>query len=320
MELITPTPEQGSIGLRALWSVATVDGEASPEERSMLDAAAQLSGATVDLDALTGIEPDELAESLPDDGQLRWQLVCALVLMSMVDAEPSAEESQLVGRYAKALAVDNDMVGTLHKLTTKQLRRARLDIYRRFWGREHIVKKVKREGFSGLSEVVRALRRKNENTELNERYRGLAELPPGTLGREYFEFISANEFSFPGELGHGPEIIAQHDLAHVLGGFGASSTEEMCVAFFCAGFRRENPMTFVLLGMFQLHLGVATMPGQPVHRRSLDMAPCLEALRRGAAMSLDLSGEWDFWSVIDQPVAKLREAYGIPPRTVFGER
>jgi hypothetical protein len=318
MKLVTPTPEQGLLGLRALWTLAAVDGPVSPEERSVLEAARRFSQADCDITGLDTIEPHELAAALPEDPQLRWQLCSALALMSMVDEKPSREESALLEAFAQALGVDNDMVATVDKLAREHLWLARFDIYRRFWGREHLLAKIEREGWSGFGETVRALRRKQENPTLTARYRALGELPEGTLGRSYFEFISANQFSFPGEIGHGPELIVQHDLAHVLGSYGADSREETAIAFFSAGFRRQNPMTFVLLTMFQLHLGIATMPGQPVDTGALDMRICMEALRRGAAMSFDLSGEWDYWADMDKPVAELRERYGISPRTEFG--
>lgn len=317
MELLTPTPEQGLLGLRALSTLATVDGPINPEEHAVLVAARDFTGAECDLTSLASIEPAELAERFPADPQLRWQLSSALTLMSMADREPSREESALVEAFAAALGVQNDAIATLHKLTHDHLWLARIDIYRRFWGREHLIAKLERERWSGLVETLRALRRKHENPELTRRYRGLGELPEGTLGRGYFDFISGCEFSFPGELGHGPELIVQHDLAHVLGGYGADSREETAIAFFSAGFRRENPMTFVLLTLFQLHLGVATMPGQPVDTGALDMRICMEALRRGAAMNVDLSGQWDYWAVIDRPIVQLREEYNISPRTEY---
>lgn len=315
MQLITPTPEQGLLGLRALWTIATIDGPPNPEERSVLAAAQSLSGSDCDLTSLDAIDPDELAALFPSDPQLRWQLTCALALMSMADQEPTREESDLVDQFTRALEVDNDMVTTLRKVTHERLRLARIDIYRRFWGREPLLAKLRNEGWSGLTETIRALRRKQENPELTQRYRALGELPEGTLGRGYYDFITRAQFSFPGELGHGPEIIAQHDLAHVLGGYGIDAQEEMCVAFFSAGFRQKDPMTFVLLGFFQLHLGIATMPGQPVGTGALYMPLCMEALRRGAAMTFDLSGPWDYWADIDKPIAALREAFGIPPRS-----
>ncbi len=314
MDLVVPTPEQGTLGLRALYTVAALDGTPTPEERSILQAGQRLSHAVCDLERLETIEPEMLAAAFPEDGQLRWQLTCALALMSMADQDPSPEEAALVDHFARALGVDNDMVGTVRKLAHEHLTLARIDIYRRFWGRERIMEKIRHEGWSGFLETVRALRRKEENPALTAKYRALGELPEGTLGRGYFDFITESQFSFPGELGHGPELIAQHDLAHVLGGYGSSTLEEMAIAFFSAGFRRENPMTFVLLSMMQLHLGIATMPGQPVHTGGLDMRMCLEALQRGAAMTFDLSGPWDYWAVIDRPLEELRREYGIQPR------
>lgn len=317
MHLITPTPEQGLLGLRALVTVATLDGHVSPEEHSVLEAARSFSRAECDLGTLQPIEPDALAAALPEDQRLRWQLCAALTLMSMIDNPPSREESALVEAFARALEVESDVVGTLHKLAHERLWLARVDIYRRFWAREQVLAKIERDGWSGLVETVHALRRTRDDPELTRRYRALGEYPEGTLGRGYFDFITSNQFSFPGELGHGPEFIAQHDLAHVLGGYGADSREEAAIAFFSAGFRREDPMTFVLLALFQLHLGIATMPGQPVDTGAIDMRVCLEALRRGAAMNIDLSGKWDYWAELDKPLAQLREQYNIPPRTQF---
>ncbi|MEZ4429489.1 MAG: hypothetical protein R3A51_17590, partial [Nannocystaceae bacterium] len=141
MKLITPSPEAGLLGLRALYSIAAVDAPPTPEERSVLEAGQRLTHASCDLDALQTIEPEALAAAFPDDGQLRWQLTCALALMSMADEVPSREESALVDRFARALGVKSDVLDTLRKLAREQLNLARIDIYRRFWGRERIVEK-----------------------------------------------------------------------------------------------------------------------------------------------------------------------------------
>ncbi len=58
----------------------------------------------------------------------------------------------------------------------EHLRLARFDIDGRFWGREHILAKIQREGWTGFTETLRPLRRKEENPELAARYRALGEL------------------------------------------------------------------------------------------------------------------------------------------------
>jgi hypothetical protein len=49
----------------------------------------------------------------------------------------------------------------------------------------------------------------------------------------------------------------------------------------------------------------------------------VEAFARGARMNMDLMGRWDFWAVMDQPLAEVRRRYGIgepaPRDTVSGQ-
>lgn len=313
MDFIVPTPEQGHFGLRAMKAVALADGAIHASETAMLHAAMELSGAHSEIESLEDITPEELAAGLVDPA-LRRQLLSALVLMSMADQDPHPGEVACIDRFARALEADHDMVGTLRRLSKGHLRRARLDIVRRFWARDRVVEQLRERGLRGLWELVQSLRRTHRDPEISARYRALGALPEGSLGRGYFDELSGNEFAFPGELGAGPEFIAYHDMTHVLGDYGTSPAEEVLIGFFSAGFRRENPMTFALLVMFQLHLGLATAPGQPTHEGFFEPHGAVEALRRGAAMSVDLSGDWDYWAVIDRPVDELRAEYGIAPR------
>ena len=178
-----------------------------------------------------------------------------------------------------------------------------------------MVKKVRDEGFTGLYSIVQSLRRQHQDPELTARYRALGKLPEGTLGREYFEMIVANEFSFPGELGSAPEFVTFHDITHVLGGYGTSPSEELLIGFFSAGFRRENPLTFLLLVMCQHHMGIETIPHQPRARGRFDPARAIAALQHGAAMNTDISGnDFEYWPLMDQPVSELRERFGIAHR------
>jgi hypothetical protein len=44
-----------------------------------------------------------------------------------------------------------------------------------------------------------------------------------------------------------------------------------------------------------------------------DPETALTALRRGAAMNVDLTDGWQYWPVMGEQVDDLRTRYGIPP-------
>lgn len=313
MDFMLPSPEQGLYGLRALKTVGMADGALDQSEIAMLHAARELTGATCDIDALEPIEPDALAAAITD-AQLRWQLVSAMVVMSMVDQDADEREIERIEAFARALRVDNNAVATARHLAHDQMLLVRFDIVRRFWAVEKIVQNIRERGLRALWETIQAARRKYENPELAARYQALAALPPDTLGRAYYESMRENGFPLPGEPGAAAETITYHDMTHVLGGYGTTPDEEILVASFSAGFRKKNPMSFILFVMCQFHLGIPIAPGVPPERGLFDPRAVLQAVRRGAAMNVDLSDDWEYWPVIDQPVDALRKRYNIQPR------
>ena len=314
MEMVRPPPEVLPFGLRALKSVAMADGVFGEQERHLLDTAQAFFGAHHDLDALAPIEPDELARHVVDPS-MRRQLVRGMVVASLADGEASPAESALVERFAKALDVRSDDLGALRKLADKNLVRARFDIARRFWAREKAVEAAKEKGLGWVVRSLAAMAGLREDAGIASRYRALAELPVGTLGRGYADFVTASHFSFPGEKGSPPEPIALHDLTHVLSGYHTDPEGELQVLSFHAGCRREekDPFAFVLFGIAEFHLGLAMSPVAVVSRGKLDPGKMLRALERGAACNIDPTEGWDPWPVMHEPLETLRQRYSIPP-------
>ena len=314
MDFIVPTPEQGHLGLRAMKTVATADGAIDPAELATLHAAMELSGAICEVEAIEPIEPGALAEGLTDPA-LRRQLLGALVLVSMADRGADPREVACIDAFARAFEVDHH-----HGRHAAQA----------VPGADHAGAPRRRPALLGPGSDGGAHPRAGPDRPVGHHCRRSvartkirrcppatarwASSPSGTLGREYHDSLVANEFTFPGEKGSGPEFIAFHDMTHVLGDYGTSPAEEVLIGFFSAGFRRENPMTFALLVMLQLHLGYVTVPGQPNHEGFFEPRGAVAALRRGSAVTVDLSGDWEYWPVIDRPVAELRQEYGIAPR------
>lgn len=314
MDFQRPPPELLPYGLRALKMVAMANGVFDDSERHLLTTAMHLFGADLDLDALAPIEPDELASRITDPA-LKKQLVRAMVIVSLIDGDASPEEATLVERFAAALAIDTADLTALRHLADKSLLRARYDIARRFFAREKVIEFTKQKGVGWLASAIAAMAGLREDSALADRYRALGELPPGSLGRGYFDFIRGQGFSFPGEKGSPPEIISLHDLTHVLSGYGTDPHGELSVLAFHAGCRREekDPFGFILFGIAEFHLGIAMSPVATGSRGALDPVAVFAALQRGLACKIDPTDGWDPWPVMHRPLVELRAEYGISP-------
>ena len=213
--------------------------------------------------------------------------------------------------------MQNADLTALRHLADKSLVRARFDIARRFFAREKGIEFAKEKGLGWVARTLAAMAGLRTDDGIAARYRALATLPAGTLGRSYVDFLERNHFSFPGEKGSPPEVIAFHDLTHVLSGYGTDPEGELQVLAFHAGCRREekDPFSFLMFGIAEFHLGLAMSPVATGSRGKLDPASMLRALERGAACTIDPTDGWDPWPVMGEPLEALRERYGITPLT-----
>jgi len=146
---------------------------------------------------------------------------------------------------------------------------------------------------------------------------GLRRLPAGSLGRAYWEYCRKNGFALPGEKGGAPGQILFHDCAHILSGYGTAPEEEVQVACFSAGFQRRDPFTFILFVLLQFHLGIRMTPITEARTGFFDPEKAMIAVRRGAAMNVDLNGGWEYWPVMGEQVEELRRRYNILPIEAF---
>ena len=145
----------------------------------------------------------------------------------------------------------------------------------------------------------------------------LEQYPAGSLGRSYWEYCRKNGFALPGEKGGAPEPILFHDCAHLLSGYGTAPEEEVQVACFSAGFQRRDPFLFVFFVLLQFHVGIRMTPITAARTGYFDPEKALIAMRRGAAMNVDLNHGWDYWPVMNEQVEELRRRYNILPIEAF---
>lgn len=315
MDFQRPSPEQVRVGLGALKTLALCDSlELEPTERAMLQAIQRAFGTNDDVDGIEPLGPAEVARRIGDPA-LRHQIVNALIVVSLIDGEAVKEEVELVDAFAFALGVEEKAVENLRQLVQKETMSLRFDLMRRFWAIDKLRERIKGGGGVGAAvDFVRAAAGRYEDPELAARFRAWRALPDGTLGREYVRFVDDNGWPLPGEKGAASDIIVYHDLTHVLAGYGTDPSGEIETACFSAGYRKEDPFSFVLFALLQFHVGFRITPIAKAQRGLFDVERALTAMRRGAAMNLDLTDGWSYWEVAAVPIDELRERYGIPPK------
>ena len=240
-----------------------------------------------------------------------------LVVMALIDEKTSRDEIDHVEQFAQALDVAAPEVTNLRHVLKGEILLLRLDLVRRFWLRQKVAEAWNQEGIKGLYKFVRGMMGRYENKELAARYQALEHYPAGSLGRSYWEYCRKNGFALPGEKGGAPEQILFHDCAHILSGYGTAPEEEVQVACFSAGFQRREPWLFVFFVLLQFHVGIRMTPITKARTGLFDPEKAMIAIRRGAAMNIDLNNGWDYWPVMDEQVEELRRRYNILPIEAF---
>ncbi len=316
MELKIPSSEQAYWGLRAMKTVALADGTLDDAELHLLASVQQIFGTTHAQEQLSPITPADLAREFPDP-QLRQQLVQGLIVMSLIDGKANAQETDLVEQFAQALEVGAPEVQGLRHVLKGEIFQLRLDLARRFWLRNKVNEIWNTKGIRGIYKFMRGMIGKYEDTALAARYQALEQYPSGSLGRTHWEYCRKNGFALPGEKGGAPEPILFHDCAHVLSGYGTEPEGEVQVACFSAGFQRRDPWLFVFFVLLQFHVGIRMTPITKARTGFFNPGKALIAIRRGAAMNVDLNDGWDYWPVMGEQVEELRRRYNILPAEAF---
>jgi hypothetical protein len=270
----------------------------------------------VDLDALEPIEPEELAARV-ESRALRRQLVRAMIVLSIADADVDPRESDLVERFADALGENTYHLTTFRHMADKHALAVRFDVARRFWAREKAAEQLRVGGLGWAVRSMIALFGLKENEGIANRYRALEHAPAGSLGKTYFDGMRSHGFSLPGEKGSPPEFIVLHDLTHVLSGYGVDPEGELQVAAFHAGCRREekDPFAFIMFALASFQLDMTPSPIVTGTKGKFDPERFLRALERGTRCTIDPTDGWDPWSVMNEPLEALRDRYHITPLT-----
>jgi ubiquinone biosynthesis protein COQ4 len=156
---------------------------------------------------------------------------------------------------------------------------------------------------------------------LSDRAR-LAELPPGSLGRAYYEFMAVENLSAEGlaELSKIPRPSAvdeitwfrernrdMHDLLHITAGYGRDPLGEACVVAF--SYAQTGLKGFAVIATVAAFRIARRLRGQHVPRA------VFEAYRQGRRAAWLIGADWE--NLLSQPVDSVRARFRVSPPTYY---
>ena len=316
MGFFKPSPEQLRLGQRAMRAIASRPDDLTVNERTMLTGVQRAFGAEFDIDRLEPIAPADLAQSFAGEPEgLRTQLLHALCVFAAINTEVQLEAVEAIERFGAALGVQSRYVQVMRDIAQGHTIRMRAHLLPRFWAIDHLKQRIRDQGIGVLFRFLGSFVGGQKDEEVAARFDELKDYPAGSLGREYYRYLEDNGFPPPGTPGSTFDIIVYHDLAHVIGGYDTTPSEEVQVAVFSAGFRSRDPYAFVFFVLAQFHLGIRVTPGAKAEKGFFDAERVVAALKRGSEMSKDLSDyDWNYWKDLKRPVAELRAEWRVSPR------
>ncbi len=311
MYLFDVQPGHAPLLLGAMRAVALADGDESPKERALLEAARDALGLDV---ALTDVAPARVDDPALDalDASEREHVVQTMILMAVMDGAGSSEEAALVASFAARLGVDDTRVANLDQLARGRVAFMKFDLTRRGYAKSELVATAREEGLAGLYKTFGPLAGLGKSADVVRKYNDLGKLPEGTLGRAYWSFIVKHELDFPGEGAIGERGV-WHDMIHVVGDYETDPIGEAEVVAFMSGFRKEDPFFWVFTSVLQFQVGLRISPFAPGVPHQIDPRKYMTHHRRGALVTCDLSHDWDFRADLGTPLEEIRERYHVVP-------
>jgi hypothetical protein len=306
MDISLFQPQELPLVLGALRRVALANGQFTEAEAALIEGIAELHGEHINADELPQVSPAQVSIVLTDVHR-RKRAVQLAIITSLVEGQPSEASSSAVAELARVLEVGDQGLRVLDRVAHERSVLARLDMVRR------IQRFVAQSDGPSFVRVALPLLGFGRDDVVAARYRALAELPRGTLGRSLFDHYREHDFALPGENGGIPEAMLFHDVGHVISGYGVDPQGEIQQAAFQAGYARHDGFVFLLFGILQFHIGLRLTPVARGEHGYFDVPRVLRALARGAACTVDFSDRFDLFAHATEPVAALRERWRVPP-------
>lgn len=323
--LTPPTAEEVALLGRGVVSAVAPAGGCTPLQQVLIEAMFEaMTGHRVDATDVDPIGAEAFAEGLARRNEaFRTRIVQVMLLAELILVPLPEDVADRVAGFAAELSVDDGMIVVARRYAEGSLGLAAVDFERNGYTAGWDESRAEVLGTSAARDDAWGLA--VDDPALADRWRSLADLPDGTLGKLVWQFYRARGFAFPGEPGSAPPLLAQHDWVHVVADFGTTVESELEV-FGLIARANDDPRAFSLLamvvslfetgylrtgaGLFEYDRGHLSQQGVPVR--------LADAMRRGALMpgSRDLLAE-DWFALADRPLDVVRAELGVPPK---GER
>jgi hypothetical protein len=321
-DLRPPGPEQAAVVSRGVAAAATPPGGLTETQRLVLEALVKaMTGYPAALDE-PGIGPEEFAEALRYRNlEFRCRIVQNMLLIAFIMRPIPEEVVDRIADYAAELNVEEDMVRVAHGFAEGSVGLAAFDFdrngYTANWHEDDARSLHASVQLSDPWDVD------VDDPELFARWQALERLSEDSIGRRVTEFYRARGFTYPGQLGSAPPLLAQHDWVHLLADYGTTVESELEVFAFIA--RANDDMRgFSLLAMIvslfetgYLQKGAGLFEASPGHLSKSGMAVRLaDAMRRGALCegSIDFL-RTDWFDLAELSVEEARRHFGVPPKS-----
>jgi len=329
--LLTP-PDAGeaSSTARGIASAAAPATGLTEVQRMLLEALwPAMTGHAVDLRDPEPMSPRQLAEVLRHrDKQFRSRGVQVMLLCALVLRPLPPEVADRIAEFAAELGVDEAMIGVARQFAAGALELAAADFdrngYTATWNADDLA------ALHASTELQSTWGYAIDDPDLAHRWAALESLAPGTLGRRVWELYRARGFTFPGQPGSAPPLLAQHDWVHVLADYGTTVESELEVFAFIAR-ANDDMRAFSLLAMVvslfetgYLATGAGLFEADPGHLSAgRHVAVRLsDAMRRGALSRDTVDGDdsvdylrLDWFALAPLSVSEARSRFSVEPKS-----
>ncbi len=302
--------------LESLRSVAVNPEALTAREQQFLHVLKNLHEGRNDIIISSPVTLSHIAQTIAEPSQRQW-LVQMGIIMALVEGKSTLpqlyQQLKKLRILAQVLSVKEPGLRVLNKVAKGYKLFASLEANFIFMSK-FVVHAYQEEGLTGVKKIVSIFFNGNsKDSDLASKFHRLGTLAEDTLGYIFWKYFTEKNMIFPGETGAIPERFVFHDFGHILSGYNTDIVGEMLLGGFQAGYTRQNGFIYLLIVILHCHWGIKTSPMADSFEGLFDIPSTMHALQRGASCKVDLSDHWNFWEVVDIPLEKVRDIYGIPP-------
>jgi hypothetical protein len=294
-------PDLAPYWLGGLLQVASVDGGPTAEQLRLVQG---LQRGYFGLDAALDLQPlpaSAIGDHIIDAGS-RYRMVETMIVLEFARHPASERLADAVDAYAATLGVDEPML-LVARRAAEHHRELLMADWRRF----------------ARSTAVPPSLRDRPGTETEQRLAALRDCAPGTLGRAFVDFYERWGLDYPTTAETMGLNLISHDFSHVLSGYLPNDAmEEVALsAMIVSATNGESHFSALTASMALYEVGLFDVlditPTEGVLGRPGSPEIFADAMRRGACCTADFV-TLDHLALADEPLERLRDELGIPPR------